>query len=304
MSTFSWKGGHAVLGESAICDLKLPVGSHDVTLKVTDDVGNDSIAGTVVNILPAGFPDIVSITPNRGKLNGGDKLVIIGKGFKAANGVQFGSMYIPKTQISVNSDSEITILAPPSDFAVPVAVAVETALGESNSELYTYEVDGVSIEFTVEELLQTEKPTSVTFGPDSKLYIGNSNGEITICTLDDSFTKVISKVSAMVAPGRFILGIAFDPNETVESNPHPTVYFSHSKMFHGEDKNSFGNAINGKISAATGPGLETVKHVVTGLPCSDHDHGVRNSTTAEDTQYLMIDSTRSMASCSTTTEIY
>lgn len=275
LATFSWRDGSVVLSESAVGDLKLPVGSHDVTLKVTDDKGNESVSGTVVNILPYGFPDIISITPNRGKLGGGDKVRVLGKGFKGASGIQFGPKFIPKTQISIESDGEISFLVPPNDYAVPVSVAVETSLGESNSELFTYEVNGVSIEFKVEELLKIDSPAAVAFGPDSKLYIGNSHGEITKCTLDDSFTKVVSNVTSKVAPGRFILGIAFDPNETEESNPNPTVYFSHSKMFHGEQKNSVGNAINGKISAATGPELETVKDVVTGLPVSDHDHGVR-----------------------------
>jgi hypothetical protein len=274
LSTYTWKEGSVVLGEGSKASLKLAVGSHDVTLKVTDSKGNDSIAGTVVNVLPNGFPDITQITPSKGKLQGGDKVFIIGKGFKTASGVHFGDKYIPKSDVSITSDSEIVLLVPPSNFAVPVEVAVESTLGESNAELFTYEVDGVSIAFSVKQLLATEKPTVVKFGPDSKLYIGSSDGVITKCTLDDTYTKVLNKVTAEVAPGRFILGMAFDPTETLESNPNPTVYFSHSKMFHGEWRNSFGDAINGKISKATGAELDEVTDVVTGLPVSDHDHGV------------------------------
>jgi hypothetical protein len=130
-STYTWKEGSVVLGEGSKASLKLAVGSHDVTLKVTDSKGNDSIAGTVVNVLPNGFPDITQITPSKGKLQGGDKVFIIGKGFKTARGVQFGD-------VSITSDSEIVLLVPPSNFAVPVEVAVESTLGESNAELFTY----------------------------------------------------------------------------------------------------------------------------------------------------------------------
>jgi IPT/TIG domain len=275
LSTFTWKEGSVVLGEGSIASLKLAVGSHDVTLKVTDSEGNESITGTVVNVLPNGFPDISQITPSKGKLEGGEKVVIYGKGFKTVNGIHFGDKYISKTDISITSDSEIMLVVPPNKFAVPVEVAVESAMGESNAELFTYEVNGVSISFSVEQLLATDNPTVVAFGPDSKLYIGSSDGVITKCTLDDTYTKILSKVTAEVAPGRFILGLTFDPTETVESNPNPSVYFTHSQMFHGEWRNSVGGAVNGKVSMATGAELDEVTDVVTGLPVSDHDHGVR-----------------------------
>lgn len=44
---------------------------------------------------------------------------------------------------------------------------------------------------------------------------------------------------------------------------------SHSQLFHGDIVN-----YNGKVSALSGPTLGTVTDIVTGLPVSDHDHGI------------------------------
>ena len=84
-------------------------------------------------------------------------------------------------------------------------------------------------------------------------------GELYKYTLNDGFTSVVNTVKASVAPGRFILGVACDPRDI---NPDPAVYFSNSKGFHRESRNSFGNAIDGKISKASGPNLNTVENVV------------------------------------------
>jgi len=45
---------------------------------------------------------------------------------------------------------------------------------------------------------------------------------------------------------------------------NPKVYFSHSFFFHGESKSSAGQAINGKISVATGANLDIVYDIITG----------------------------------------
>ena len=85
--------------------------------------------------------------------------------------------------------------------------------------------------------------------------------------MTDDFIGVVGIVEANVAPGRFILGLAFDPADT---GPNPTVYCSSSKMFHMDANNSGGKAIGGKIHAVSGSSLNIVKDIVTGLPVSDH----------------------------------
>ena len=84
-------------------------------------------------------------------------------------------------------------------------------------------------------------------------------GDLYKYTLNDSFTSVQNTVKFTVAPGRFILGLACDPKDT---SSNPAVYFSNSKAFHREYRNSFGLAINGKISKASGDDLTIVQDVV------------------------------------------
>jgi IPT/TIG domain/Glucose / Sorbosone dehydrogenase len=67
------------------------------------------------------------------------------------------------------------------------------------------------------------------------------------------------------------LGIAFDPLDTKEN---PDVYFTASKFFHKGQLSTSGKTINGRIRMASGPGLETISDVITGLPVSDLDHGL------------------------------
>jgi glucose/arabinose dehydrogenase len=55
----------------------------------------------------------------------------------------------------------------------------------------------------------------------------------------------------------------------MDTQEYPTVYVSHSFLFHGDIVN-----YNGKVSAVSGPDMVFWKDVVTGLPVSDHDHGI------------------------------
>jgi glucose/arabinose dehydrogenase len=91
-------------------------------------------------------------------------------------------------------------------------------------------------------------------------------------TLNADFTQVVSYViSQPVAANRKILGLAFDPLDT---STNPTVYCTSNEFFHGEWRDSSGKAINGKIHAVSGANLDIVVDIITGLPVSDHDHGL------------------------------
>jgi hypothetical protein len=101
---------------------------------------------------------------------------------------------------------------------------------------------------------------------------GTIHGTLAKLTLNEDFTEVTEAVVSIVAQYRAILGITFDP---MDPNPDsPTVYCSSSFFFHGDSTSSSGDAINGKIHAVSGANLDQVEHVITGLPVSDHDHGI------------------------------
>lgn len=156
--------------------------------------------------------------------------------------------------------------------ATPVQVA--TSIGTSNAVDFTY-IDGAPIEFSQGKVTDIYSPTTLTFGPDGKLYIGTVNGFILKLTLDEDFNVVESVSSSIIAdlPGnRTILGLTFDPMDSSTSNP--SVYFSHSVVFHGERNSSSGEAISGKVSQLSVADLSAIVHFITGLPFSDQDHAV------------------------------
>jgi glucose/arabinose dehydrogenase len=67
------------------------------------------------------------------------------------------------------------------------------------------------------------------------------------------------------------MGLAFDPMDTKRD---PDVYFTAQKIFHKGKFSTSGMGINGRIMKASGPSLETLETVISGLPVSDYDHGL------------------------------
>jgi glucose/arabinose dehydrogenase len=148
-------------------------------------------------------------------------------------------------------------------------------LGQSNQLRFTY-VDGDPISFLNVRLAQIYGPTTLTFGPDEKLYVGTINGYIYKFTLNNRFVITETVVSSVIKDleadrERAILGMTFDPMDTSYT---PILYVSHSLTFHGEINSSSGLSINGKVSRILGANLDVIEDVVTGLPVSDHDHAV------------------------------
>jgi glucose/arabinose dehydrogenase len=67
------------------------------------------------------------------------------------------------------------------------------------------------------------------------------------------------------------LGIALDP---MDIKADPDVYFNSNDFFAKGKFSTSGAGISGKIKMASGPILEQVTTIVSGLPVSDHDHGL------------------------------
>lgn len=255
--------------------LELPIGNHDVTLEVTDSGGYTNEYYTTVTVRAFGYPDIEWISPNEGDVNGGDTLTIEGSGFTYT--AQELIVYIGSTELTGNDlivqEGKVKVKSMPSGSVGMVDVSVKTPIGTSTSVPYTFVNDALPpIKFTsgfVDSDIRS--PTCLAFGPDGRLYIGTQLGRIARLTLDGNYQIFDKFVSNAVADSaqepRTILGIAFDPSEGTTDNP--TVYASHSFLFHGKLK-----SYNGIVSAVGGPNLDQLRHVVTGLPISDHDHGV------------------------------
>lgn len=273
LTDWIWKEGAAVLATGEKTAVNLSVGEHTVALTVIDNGGNKATAETTVSIRSFGFSAVKSLSPTSGTISGNAVVTITGSGFTYAASqttVHFGLASLTGSAVTIVNSSTIKVTSPAVAIGAPVAVSVETPLGKSNEETFTY-LSNSPIDFSSGKLTSIGQPTSAAFGPDGKLYVGTIDGMLAKLTLNDDFTAVISQVVSNVQPYRAILGIAFDPLDTSLSNP--AVYCTSSYLFHGETKSSSGQAINGIVHRVSGANLDVVTNVITGLPVSDHDHG-------------------------------
>jgi len=263
-----------VLGTGEKINLTLPVGQHTVALTVTDSGGNDSTEVTTMTVLPSGFPDVESLSPARGSVSGGYEVTISGSGFTSASEiiVHFGLSRLTGSDIQVVNAKTIKLLAPMEAVAVPVQVKVESIplKATSSSKQFTFETP-IPIAWNTKYITAFESVSVAAFGPDGKLYAGNTKGQIARISLDEEFNKKETVVFT-VAPWRAILGMAFDPMTTADET-NPPVYFSSSQLYHGGIDSSSGKSINGKIQRASGANLDKIEDIVTGLPVADMDHG-------------------------------
>ena len=140
--------------------------------------------------------------------------------------------------------------------------------------------DTVAIAFTKKTVATISKPTAAAWGPDGRLYVGSYSGEIKAYTFDDNYnvsdTQTITTLKK--ASNKNILGIAFNPYDTSDS---PSIYVSHNKLYAngGSDfPETELSPYSGQISILEGADFSTVTPLVTGLPVSNHDHGVNSIT--------------------------
>ena len=110
--------------------------------------------------------------------------------------------------------------------------------------------------------------TSVTMGPDQKLYAGTYDGKIYRFAVGaDGATgtpEVITSLQSANGGNRTLLGMAFDPAATASNL---ILWVSHNQ-------DAFSNATDwtGKVSRMSGSALGSVQDYVVGLPRSVRDH--------------------------------
>lgn len=90
---------------------------------------NGSRPNVTATILPP--PTISSISPAGGSVQGGTSVVIVGANFAEVKGVTFGTA--PAAGFAVNSEGQITAIAPPSASPGHVSIAVTTLAGTAVS---------------------------------------------------------------------------------------------------------------------------------------------------------------------------
>jgi glucose/arabinose dehydrogenase len=134
-----------------------------------------------------------------------------------------------------------------------------------------------------------DKPTVLTFGPDSRLYVGQFDGHIYALTINFSTYEVtaVQVINAIYdtpnfnddgspAPGvlgRQLVGLVFDPDSTPAA---PIMYVSHSDIRYAIASNDAQtDTHSGTITRLSGPNYDQAasrKDVITGLPRSRENH--------------------------------
>ncbi|MFI6310802.1 IPT/TIG domain-containing protein, partial [Nocardia fusca] len=107
-----------------------PAGTGTVPVTVTTAGGTSNGVGYTYVAVPA----LTTVLPNVGLEAGGTTVIVTGTGLSTASAVTFGGT--PATSFTVNSDTQITAVAPAGTGTVQLTVT--TAGGVSNGVTYTY----------------------------------------------------------------------------------------------------------------------------------------------------------------------
>ncbi|MEM8501875.1 MAG: malectin domain-containing carbohydrate-binding protein, partial [Cyanobacteria bacterium P01_D01_bin.1] len=130
------------------------------------------------------------------------------------------------------------------------------------------------ISFTVKSIPTINLPTRAAWGPDGRLYVTSLRGKIAAYEFDGDYNIVSSQTIDTIEPleNHEILGIAFNPFDT-----EPKIYVAHSHLEANGGKpfpvTEF-SPYSGQVSILEGPNFETLTPLITGLPVSNHDHGI------------------------------
>ena len=223
-----------------------------------------------------GVPPVINqASPLEGSEVGGNVVLISGLGFFPEEEVvvHWGAIDLSGPALSFAPD-QISLNTPSGSGLV--TVSVETSRGVSNTFQYTYAAGGpLPINFSLSDLLTgINKPTTLAWGPDGRLYVATQFGEIHILTLDDLYNvtnvDVVTTISSLSNP--HILGIGFNPFDPPGS---VRLYVCHSLLFANGGSCFTGfSPYSGQISILEGPNFNVVNPLITALPVSNHDHSI------------------------------
>lgn len=246
------------------------------------------------------IPTISSISRDSVPPSGGGKLQIVGTGFFNGPTVKIGGVSPSITPISTTVLSLDSVPSQAAAGKAEVPVTVSNAAGVSNKVMLTYDAnadEGIAWDQT--QLLAKsggkfviKQITSIAIGPDSKYYMGSYSSYVYKLSVDKNLVVQDHCTSPSVGESRAILGIAFNyASKTFR------VYVSTNSLywnFGGPFANKADGWANGAIESFVAPGgcsnscLCYEKKVVTGLPVSNHDHGVNAIVFRNNDMYISV----------------
>ncbi len=218
---------------------------------------------------------VINSMPSSGLEIGGATINIQGLGFIPLDQVtvHWGGSDFSGNDLTVSA-TQISLVSPPG--VNTVQVTVETPNGVSNPMNYTYNSTGPApVQFDLSDMITgLTDPTAATLGADGRLYVSELDGTIFAYTFDDDYnvtdTQTITTFESVT--NMHVLGL-----ETNPTDPPGVVriYVAHSQLFaNGADCFTGFSPYSGQVSIVTGPNFDTIQPIATGLPVSNHDHGV------------------------------
>lgn len=215
--------------------LNLPNGSlnnstvNTNTVKLFENVSSTEILSTTVN-----------------STGGGDAITL------TATGLAFSTTY----RMEIGSGVEDLSGASMTPFSFTFTTSADPGSG------------GSSVEFEKVNVASGSDYTSLTFGPDGKLYGLVNDGEINRWDVNADGTlankETITSLQTANGGDRLAIGMDFDPAAT---SSNLILWISHTTF-------GFGGMADwgGKISKLSGPNLATVEDILVNLPRSTRDH--------------------------------
>ena len=166
--------------------------------------------------------------------------------------------------------------------AVAISHAVSSSDGQYNNiavpnlSVVITDDDVVPIQFNQQTVASVADPTTAAWGPDGRLYVGSTTGVITALTFNDN-NQVVSTQEISTLAGlsnNNILGIAFNPFDAPNST---NIYVAHGQLF-ANGGSAFPETelspYSGQVSVLSGSNFGSLTPLITGLPVSNHDHGI------------------------------
>ncbi|MBC6433273.1 hypothetical protein FM036_22190 [Nostoc sp. HG1] len=202
------------------------------TIKLIDSSTNTQVAA---NYNTSGGGDVIVVSPINHLKNSTKYLLQITDGVKDSNGTTF----------------------------LPYSISFTTdTLGKAGSHISFEQISLPNV---------PAKPyTTVSIGPDSKLYAATLQGEILRFPINPNGTlgtpQTISSLQTANHGNRTIIGMHFDPSSTNASNL--ILWVTNNYYWNGTNAPEW----TGKITRLSGSNLETVKDYVVDLPRSSRDH--------------------------------
>src|SRR5262245_11037283 len=264
-------GPHQIEARFALDTLsELPL---DVTL--TRDGSGVPLTEDLLTHDEAGVVPVIHAMTGAGTINGGDAITIDGFGFFPPQQVvvHWGDLDLIAADFTSIDPARIQFPSPPGGGAIPVSV--ENQNGVSNVRTFTYELEGPPpILFRRDLTLSVTSPTAAVWAPDGRLYVASLDGRITALEFDEDYELV----SRTTYPG--VSGLSNHDTLSLAINPYDPpspvrLYVGHGDHFVCGGVTPTGPVpYTGQISVLTGPGFANPSAVITGLPVSNHDHGI------------------------------